>query len=65
MDRRTFVIGSFAGLSVSGLPRAQTTRKTVRIGYLQGSRRSAQVEHMQSFEAGLRERGYTLGRDIE
>jgi putative ABC transport system substrate-binding protein len=35
-----------------------------RIGYLQISPREAQLHLIQAFEGGLRERGYTLGRDV-
>jgi ABC-type uncharacterized transport system substrate-binding protein len=43
---------------------AQQVGKVWRIGYLQGSSREAQPHLIQAFEDGLRERGYTLGRDL-
>jgi putative ABC transport system substrate-binding protein len=43
---------------------AQPAGKVWRIGYLQGSSREAQLHLIQGFEDGLRERGYTLGRDL-
>jgi putative ABC transport system substrate-binding protein len=64
MDRRAFVVGIAAALASPGRVFAQSSKKTVRIGYLQTAPRSAQLELMQSFEVGLRERGYTVGRDL-
>jgi len=43
---------------------AQQALKVWRIGYLQTTTREAQPHLIQAFEAGLRDRGYTLGRDM-
>ncbi len=43
---------------------AQPTGKVYRVGYLQTSSREAQRQLEAAFEAGLRESGYTVDRDI-
>ena len=65
IDRRSF-IGTVT-LSLLSAPlgaEAQQAGKVWRIGYLQGSSREAQTHLIQAFEGGLREKGYTLGRDL-
>jgi ABC-type uncharacterized transport system substrate-binding protein len=65
VDRRKFVAGVGLGLLAAPLAaEAQQVGKVWRIGYLQGSSREAQPHLIQAFEDGLRERGYTLGRDL-
>jgi putative ABC transport system substrate-binding protein len=65
MDRRTF-IGSVAvgilavPLTVTGQP----GRKDYRIGFLLLSPRDVQLYLIAAFETGLREKGYTPGREI-
>jgi putative ABC transport system substrate-binding protein len=63
--RREF-IGTLAGALLAAPlgAEAQQAGKVWRIGYLQISRREAQLHLIQAFEGGLRERGYTLGRDV-
>jgi putative tryptophan/tyrosine transport system substrate-binding protein len=43
---------------------AQQAGKVWRIGYLQGTTLDAQLHLVHAFEAGLREKGYVLGRDL-
>jgi putative tryptophan/tyrosine transport system substrate-binding protein len=65
MERRTFLVT--LGLSVLAAPlgaEAQQAGKLWRIGYLQTQHRETQSQLIQAFEEGLRERGYTLGRDV-
>jgi putative ABC transport system substrate-binding protein len=65
MDRREFL--SAVGLSLLAAPlvtEAQQAGKLWRIGYLQTASREANTHLNQAFEDGLRERGYTLGRDL-
>jgi len=65
IDRRTFLAGTGAVLLAAPLgAEAQQAGKVWRIGYLQGSTREAQTHLIQAFEGGLREKGYTLGRDL-
>ena len=65
IDRRTFLAGTGAVLLVAPLAAAaQQAGKVWRLGYLQGSTREAQTYLIQAFEGGLREKGYTLGRDL-
>jgi putative ABC transport system substrate-binding protein len=65
MDRRAF-IGTVAGtfLAAPLTAEAQPTGKVWRIGYLQTQHRETQSHLIRAFEEGLRERGYTLGRNI-
>jgi len=65
MDRRTF-IGSLALATLMG-PRvvpAQPVRKAHRIGFLLLFPRDVQLNLIAAFEAGLREQGYTPGREV-
>ena len=65
IDRRTFLAGT--GAALLAVPRAadaQQTGKVWRIGYLATQHREAQSHLIQAFEGGLRERGYTPGRDL-
>jgi hypothetical protein len=65
IDRRTFLAGTGAVLLAAPLAaEGQQAAKVWRIGYLQGSTRKTQTHLIQAFEDGLRERGYTLGRDL-
>jgi putative ABC transport system substrate-binding protein len=63
--RRAFIATVTGGLLVTPLAaHAQQPRKVYRLGYLQTNPR-AQAEHLlKALEAGLRERGYVVGRDI-
>ena len=64
-DRRKLIVALGAGaLAASFGSFAQRQSKVWRIGYLQGSTREAQTYLIQAFEGGLREKGYTLGRDL-
>jgi putative tryptophan/tyrosine transport system substrate-binding protein len=65
MDRRTF-IGTLTGsLLVASLAvEAQQAGKVYRIGFLLLSPRDVQRYLIAAFEAGLREKGYTLGREV-
>ncbi len=63
--RRAFIGTVTLGvLAVPLAAQAQQAAKVWRIGYLQGSTREAQTHLIQALEAGLREKGYTLGRDL-
>ena len=65
MDRRTF-IGMLA-CSLLVLPfgaEAQRARKVYRIGFLLLSPLDVQMHLIAAFEAGLREHGYTPGREV-
>src|SRR5450631_6543 len=65
MDRRTF-IGMLA-CSLLVLPfgaEAQRARKVYRIGFLLLSPLDVQLHLIAAFEAGLREKGYTPGREV-
>jgi len=65
IDRRSFISAITLGLLTAPLRvEAQQAGKVWRIGYLQGSSREAQTSLIQAFEGGLREKGYTLGRDL-
>ncbi len=65
ISRRAFIGAVTLGLLTAPLSAgAQQTGKVWRIGYLQTSPREAQAHLIQAFEGGLRERGYTPGRDI-
>jgi putative tryptophan/tyrosine transport system substrate-binding protein len=65
MDRRAFMSGITLGLlAVPLAAEAQPAGRVWRIGYLQTQHRETQAHLIQAFEEGLRERGYTLGRDI-
>jgi putative ABC transport system substrate-binding protein len=65
MDRRAFLGAVAGGLLAAPLAaEAQQAAKARRIGYLQGTSRDAQVHPVQAFEAGLREKGYVLDRDL-
>ena len=65
MDRRTF-IGTLTGsLLVAPLAaEAQHAGKVYRIGFLLLSPRDVQLHLIEAFEAGLREKGYPLGREV-
>jgi len=64
-NRRKLIIALGAGALAAPLASfAQQQGKVWRIGYLQGSTREAQPYLIQAFEGGLREKGYTLGRDL-
>jgi putative ABC transport system substrate-binding protein len=63
MDRRTFVVA--VGILATPLAvRGQLGRKDHRIGFLLTSPREVQLHLIAAFEAGLREKGYTPGRDM-
>lgn len=65
MDRRTF-IGTLTG-SLLGAPlaaKAQQAGKVHRIGFLLFSPLAVQRYLIAAFEAGLREQGYTPGREV-
>ena len=65
IDRRAFIGTVTLGVLTAPLAaQAQQPAKAWRIGYLQGSSREAQTYLIQAFEGGLREKGYTLGRDL-
>ena len=65
IDRRSFISAVTLGVLTAPLGvEAQQPAKAWRIGYLQGSSREAQTYLIQAFEGGLREKGYTLGRDL-
>lgn len=65
IDRRSFLGTLTGGLLATPLAAAaQTAGKVRRIGYIQTAPRKAQLHLIQAFEGGLRERGYTPGRDI-
>ena len=65
IDRRSFISAVTLGLLTAPLGvKAQQAGKAWRIGYLQVSTREAQTYLIQAFEGGLREKGYTLGRDL-
>ena len=64
IDRRLFIGTVTLGVLTPSLAaQAQQAGKVWRIGYLQGSSREAQTHLIQAFEDGLREKGYTLGRN--
>jgi putative ABC transport system substrate-binding protein len=65
MDRRTF-ISALAG-AVLGAPltaAGQPARKDYRIGFLLLAPRDVQLYLTAAFEAGLRDKGHTPGRDV-
>ena len=43
---------------------AQQAVKVHRIGYLQTAPRNVQLDLIEAFEGGLRERGYVVGRNV-
>jgi putative ABC transport system substrate-binding protein len=62
MDRRRFLLTSLAGAVAAPLPGgAQQAGKVPRVGYVTSAARSINVD---AFDQGLRELGYTIGRDI-
>jgi putative tryptophan/tyrosine transport system substrate-binding protein len=65
MDRRTF-IGTLTGsLLVAPLAaEAQQAAKVYRLGFLLLFPRDVQLHLTAAFEAGLREKGYVLGREV-
>ena len=66
MDRRSFITGVALGL-LAGAPaaEAQQTKKVYRVGWLSpGSRPSGPSAELDAFQQGLRELGYTEGRNI-
>ena len=65
MDRRTFIGTLTGGLLVAPLTAdAQQTGAMHRIGFLLLSPRDVQLHLIEAFEAGLREKGYTPGREV-
>ena len=63
--RRTFIATLAGGLLAEPLTaEAQQAGKVPRIGYLATQHREAQSYLIEAFEGGLREKGYTPGRDI-
>jgi putative tryptophan/tyrosine transport system substrate-binding protein len=65
MDRRTFVGSVAVGILAAPLAvTAQPARKDYRIGYLLLSPRDVQLYLIEAFETGLREKGYTPGREM-
>jgi putative ABC transport system substrate-binding protein len=65
MDRRTFIGTLACGLLVvSRGAEAQQARKVYRIGFLLLSPLDVQRYLIAAFEAGLREQGYTPGREV-
>jgi len=65
MDRRTF-IGTLTGSLLVGplAAEAQQAGKVYRIGFLLLSPRDVQLHLIAAFETGLREQGYTPGREV-
>jgi putative tryptophan/tyrosine transport system substrate-binding protein len=64
MDRRMFVGSVAVGILATPLVvMGQSGRKDYRIGFLLTSPREVQLHLIAAFEAGLREKGYTPGRD--
>jgi putative tryptophan/tyrosine transport system substrate-binding protein len=65
MDRRTFIGMLACSLLVASFgAEAQRARKVYRIGFLLLSPRDVQMHLIAAFEAGLREKGYTPGREV-
>ena len=65
MDRRTFIGMLTGSLLIAPLAaEAQQARKVYRIGFLLLFSREVQLNLIAAFEAGLRERGYTPGREV-
>jgi putative ABC transport system substrate-binding protein len=65
MDRRTFIGMLTGSLLIAPLAaEAQLARKVYRIGFLLLFPREVQLNLIAAFEAGLRERGYTPGREV-
>lgn len=65
MDRRTFIVTLTSSLLVAPLAaEAQRAGKVYRIGFLLLSPLDVQMHLIAAFEAGLREKGYTPGREI-
>ncbi len=65
MDRRTFIGTLTGGLLVAPLTaESQQARKVHRVGFLLLFPRDVQQHLIVAFEAGLREQGYVLGRDV-
>jgi putative tryptophan/tyrosine transport system substrate-binding protein len=65
MDRRTFIGSVAVGVLAAPLAvTAQPARKNYRIGFLLLSPRDVQVYLIEAFETGLREKGYTPGREM-
>src|SRR5450631_3337402 len=65
MDRRKFVGSITGGLLATPLAAmAQQARTMHRIGFLLLSPRDVQLHLIAAFEAGLREKGYTPGREV-
>jgi putative ABC transport system substrate-binding protein len=65
MDRRTFISMLACSLLVASLvAEAQRAGKVYRIGFLLLSPLDVQMHLIAAFEAGLREKGYTLGREV-
>jgi putative ABC transport system substrate-binding protein len=63
--RRAFLGTLGGGLLAAPLAaHAHQAGKVWRIGYLATQHREAQSHLIQAFEGGLRERGYTPGRDL-
>ena len=65
MDRRTFIGMLTGSLLIAPLAaEAQQARKVYRIGFLLLFPREVQLNLIAAFEAGLRERGYSPGREV-
>jgi putative tryptophan/tyrosine transport system substrate-binding protein len=65
MSRRQVIIAFGAGvIAVPFVGYAQTKSKVFHIGYVGNSTLSTEVELVEGFRQGLRERGYTEGKDI-
>jgi putative tryptophan/tyrosine transport system substrate-binding protein len=65
MDRRTFIGSVAVGVLAAPLAvTAQPGRKNYRIGFLLLSPMDVQMHLIAAFEAGLREKGYTPGREV-
>jgi putative tryptophan/tyrosine transport system substrate-binding protein len=65
MDRRRFLLTSLAGVVAAPLgATAEQAGKPAHIGYIAGASRDSDASFIQAFREGLREHGYTEGRDI-
>ena len=62
--RRRFLIAAGALIAAPVRVVAQQAGRVYRIGYLQIAPRNAQVHLIEAFERGLRELGYSVGRNV-
>jgi putative ABC transport system substrate-binding protein len=62
MNRRTFLFVTAGGLLAAPLAAAAQHGKVYRVGFFTGGARVADI--MDGFYAGLRDRGYVVGRDL-